>query len=132
MARYDILVVVNVAKAQRENSLNGNLWMVDTNRNNMSQNEGSSELVTACSPGDKLVWTVTPIDADLNVSITNFRGTAVTSGIVTPRQDSDDWSSHVNGVTHSNWHGLGQYTMTLSVNGTSLTFDPFIDSSPAQ
>jgi hypothetical protein len=131
MIKYDILVVVNVAKAQRENSLSGNLWMVDTNRNNMSQNEGSNELVTACSPGSKLVWTVTPIDADLNVSITGFSGSAVTGGILTPRQDSDGWSSHVNGVTHSNYRTSGQYTMTLSVNGTSLTFDPFIDSSPA-
>lgn len=131
MARIDVLVVVNVAKAQRDKSLNGNLWMVDTNRHNMSQNEGTNELVTACTNNDKIIWTVTPIDADLDVSITGFSGTAVTNQVLTPRQDSDGWSSHVNGVTHSNYRSSGQYTMTLSVNGTSLTFDPFIDSSPA-
>ena len=129
MARIDILIVVNVARAERT-GLAGNLWMVDTNNNNMSSGEGGSELVTACTTGDKLVWTVTPIDADLNVSITGFTGAALNNNIITPSKGTDGWTAHVNGVTHANPRASGQYSMTLSVNGRSMTFDPFIDSSP--
>jgi len=130
MARIDVLVVVNVAKALRDGRLPGNLWMVDTNKNSMSSGEASDELVTACNVGDLIYWTVVSIDADLDLTIRSFGGRGVPT-VIQPHSDGDNsWSGYVNAPTNSNYQQLGQYTMTLTVNGTDMTFDPFINASP--
>jgi hypothetical protein len=132
--QINVLVVVNVGKALQEGTLLNNLWLFDTNPNNLSQNEANAELQTACTVGDDIVWSVTSIDPDLPLSIFGFTGTAVTSDppVIAPysiEPDKTQWKASVNAATHSDPKHKGQYNMTLVVGSTSMSFDPYIDSS---
>jgi hypothetical protein len=133
--QINVLVVVNVAKALEEGTLQDNLWLLDTNPNNMSQNEASAELETECAVGDLIVWSVTSIDPDLPVFINGFDGNAVKSDppVIAPYSidpDKTQWKAAVNGATHSDPKNKGQYNMTLVLSDHSMTFDPYIDSVP--
>jgi hypothetical protein len=133
--QINILVVVNVAKSLREGTLLNNLWLVDTNPNNMSQNEANAELETACAVGDHIVWTVTSIDPDLSVSIYGFTGNAMSSNpqVIAPYAidpGKTQWRTAVNVATHADPKQQGQYNMTLVLGNQSMSFDPYIDSVP--
>jgi hypothetical protein len=133
--QINILVVVNVSKALQEGTLQDNLWLVDTNPNNMSQNEANAELETACAVGDHIVWSVTSIDPDLPVSIYGFDGNAVSSNpqVIAPYAidpDKTQWRAAVNVATHADPKQQGQYNMTLVLGTESMSFDPYIDSVP--
>ena len=132
MATINVLVAVNVGQAVAQQNLSKYVFMVDTTGYSGSGGEGGNELVTTCENGDTIVWNVTSLDPAEQVSIHNFAGTAITSGMINPapypQYDNTVWGGRVNAKgSHV------QYTMTLLLAKTTLlTFDPFIVASNPQ
>ena len=132
MATINVLVAVNVGQAVAQQNLSKYVFMVDTTGYSGSGGEGGNELVTTCENGDTIVWNVTSLDPAEQVSIHNFAGTAITSGMIIPapypQYDNTVWGGRVNAKGSQ-----VQYTMTLLLAKTTLlTFDPFIVASNPQ
>ena len=64
-----ISAVVDVVGALATGSLSGNVYLVDTNRENGSTGLGTEELRTAVRKGDELLWTVLPLECEAYVAI---------------------------------------------------------------
>lgn len=61
--------VVDVVGALATASLQGNFYLLDTNRANGSTGVGTEELRTAVRQGDNLVWSVLPLECEAYVAI---------------------------------------------------------------
>lgn len=129
MATVNVLIAVDVEGALSSDNLGANTYMVDTNKYAGSGAEGTSELKTKLGIGDVLVWTVASIDPGNNVSIVSFSGTAVTDGYINPVQDPLSPQSFESRFQPPGGTASGtafDYTMTLSFEGKTMTFDPFL------
>jgi hypothetical protein len=127
MATVDVLIAVDVEGALASGDLQNNVYLVDTNKFLGSYTEGGSELVTVLGQGDTVVWSASPINPGNNVNINSFTGQAINVN-VTPTQNSDgSWSSkYAEAPYHSG--DKFQYSVVLSFEGKTLSFDPFLQS----
>jgi hypothetical protein len=66
--RIDIVVVVDVIGALSDETLLGNLWMMD-NGSGQSTGQGTPELSTACCAGQLIKWAVRAVDLQTPVEI---------------------------------------------------------------
>ncbi|MBV9926743.1 MAG: hypothetical protein JOZ96_17120 [Acidobacteria bacterium] len=125
MATVDVLIAVDVEGAMSSQSLQNNVYLMDTNKFFGSYQEGQSELITKLRQGDRIIWSVSPIDPGTNVSISGFTGQAV--GVnVTPTQNSDgSWTSLFSEAPPSPGTAI-QYSVNLSFEGAQMSFDPFL------
>lgn len=126
MATVDVLVVVDVDGALASNNLGNNLYMVDTNKFLGSFQEGGPELVTMLDSGDRVTWSVTPIDPATNVKIHGFSGQAVGTNITPAQQPDESWTSIFSAAPPTPGSKF-QYTMTLVFdNNEQMNFDPYL------
>lgn len=127
MKEIDILIIVDTLGALSSGDLGANVYLVDTNKYFGSGHEGQEELQTACVNGQIINWRVTAISPSNDVNITNFTGQMITEKICVPEKEglAQDvyWSGEVQtqGAT-----GNYQYSVVLTFDGRSMTFDPFL------
>lgn len=124
-----VLVVVDVEGALASGDLGSNVYLVDTNKYFGSYSEGQEELVTSCSDGQIIIWSISPINPGDDAEITGFTGQMVDQKVCNPQQSTlvtgqTVWSARVEsqGAT-----AKYQYSCTLSFDGKSMTFDPFLN-----
>lgn len=129
MAVVSVLIVVDVEGAMA-NGLGNNVYLVDTNKYVGSGSEGQAELQTACSNNDTINWTIAPVAPGTNVQITGFTGQMVNDGICRPQQVNAPGDVYWSGIVQSQGqNGQQQYSVTVSFEGQSQTFDPFLNIS---
>lgn len=134
MSVISVLIVVDVEGALTQpGGLQANVYLVDTTGFVGVGSEGIAELKTACNNGDTINWRVSPVAPDTNVSITGFTGQMVDDGICTPQLVNDPGGIFFSGVVQAQaFTGQQQYSVVLSADNNSMTFDPFLEISPAQ
>ena len=125
----NVLIVVDVEAALASRDLGSNVYLIDTNKYFGSGSEGQQELVTACSDGQYLIWSVVSVDPGADAELASFQGQMVDQKVCRPAQSTlvtgeTVWSGRVEsqGVSAS-----FQYTCTLTFDGAPLTFDPFLN-----
>ncbi|PJJ47914.1 alpha-pore-forming tripartite toxin MakABE regulator [Hymenobacter chitinivorans] len=132
MSQINVLIAVDALGAVVSGNLQGNVYLIDTNKFMGSNAEGNSELVTSCHDEDTIVWTVAPIDPGINVVISSFTGDIVTQNICIPKKQDGEgltWKGTVvapSPLPTSNT----QYSVVLSIDGTQMAFDPFLSIVP--
>jgi hypothetical protein len=123
----DVLIVVDVEGALSSQDLGDNVYLVDTNKHVGSGNEGQNELLTACADGQLINWSVVPVAPDTDVEIVGFTGQMVGDQICVPTQittpDGNYWEGRVEA---RGTRGNQQYSVTLSMDGSQLGFDPYL------
>lgn len=130
MNTVSVLIVVDVEGALA-NGIGNNVYLVDTNKYVGSGSEGQMELQTACTNGDTINWTVAPVAPETSISITGFTGQMV-GGICTPQQVNAPSGSYWQGIVQAQQvTGQVQYSVTLSAEGQTLQFDPYLEISAA-
>jgi hypothetical protein len=135
MDEVSVLVVVDVEGALSSGSTGGlgnNVYLIDTNKYMGSGGEGQAELSTTCQDGQVINWTAAPVDPNTQIQITGFTGGAVNSKIIIPQQVNTPagsyWSARVEAQGNT---GSQQYSITMSADGTSMTFDPYLNIQAA-
>jgi hypothetical protein len=126
MNRIDILIAVDTAGALAAGTLQGYVYLVDTNGYLGSWQEGQSSLDTVCRDGQRLRWSVAAIDPASAVSIALFSGPLVDSRVCVPAQDplaGGAWTGMVE--ARGTYASLG-YTVALSLAGARLDFSAFL------
>ncbi len=130
MNTVSVLIVVDVEGALT-NGIGNNVYMVDTSKYVGSGSEGQMELKTACTNGDTINWTVAPVAPETSISITGFTGQMV-GGICTPQQVNAPSGVYWQGIVQAQQvTGQVQYSVTLSAEGQTLQFDPYLLISAA-
>ena len=123
MNRIDVLIAVDVVGAIAAGSLQGYVYLVDTNKYLGSWQEGQSTLNTVCQDGQALTWSIASIDPGNEVNIAGFGGQMVTGKTCVPAQDPF--------AGNTVWHGQVEtqgafasyaYTVTVTMNGRQMTF----------
>ena len=122
--KIEVLIVVDAADAV-SHGLQDNVYLVDTNKYGGSSDEGQNELRTKCEEGQIIRWRVTPISEDNKVSITGFSGQIINEHVCQPVPTGNIWEGRVD--TQGKRPRTYQYSVTLDIDGKSLTFDPFLD-----
>ena len=132
MTQVSVLVVVDVTGALAH-GLSGNLYMIDTTGYLGSFGEGGNELMTVCTDGQIVNWTVAPVDPETNLAITQFSGQMVSDNICNPQLVNAPGGSYWSGRVESQGQTTRQqYTMSLSLQGGSpVSFDPFLQINAA-
>lgn len=133
MKVINVLIIVDVEGALASGNLGDNVYLVDTNKYFGSGSEGQQELVTSCTDGQVIVWSVVSIDPGDDAEIVGFTGQMVDQKICNPAQSTLPtgdviWSGRVEsqGAT-----GQYQYSCQLSFDGKQMTFDPFLNIKAA-
>jgi len=127
MRTIDILVIIDCLGAIASGNLKSNAYIVDINGYEGSWNEGTSQLVTVCQDGQELSWGISSVNPGNQVNIVNFSGQLISSKICNPLKQGIPGTETWKGKVQSRG-GIGQYnyTLTLSINGKSMSFDAFI------
>ena len=126
MKAVDVLIVVDTLGALA-GSLENNVYLVDTNKYVGSGNEGQVELKTTCKDGQLIKWRVIAISPSNDVNITGFTGQIISDKVCVPQKQGLEgdiyWEGRVEtqGIT-----GNYQYSVVLSIDGKSSTFDPYL------
>ena len=126
MKAVDVLIVVDTLGALA-GSLENNVYLVDTNKYVGSGNEGQVELKTTCKDGQLIKWRVIAISPSNDVNITGFTGQIISDKVCVPQKQGLEgdiyWEGRVEtqGIT-----GNYQYSVVLSIDGKSATFDPYL------
>jgi len=128
MKNIDVLIVVDALGAVSSGSLQSNVYLIDTNKYLGSWNEGQCELHTVCADGQIVNWRVAAVSKDNDVDIAGFVGQIINEKVCVPvRQGLAGeyfWEGRVE--TQGNV-GSYQYSVNLSIDGKTMTFDPFLD-----
>lgn len=125
MENIEVLIVVDAADAVSHGDLQNNVYLVDTDKYLGSSGEGTNELITECEEGQTIRWRVEPISEDNKVSITQFSGEIINEHVCQPAPKGNIWEGRVD--TQGKRPRRYQYSVTLDIDGKSLTFDPFLD-----
>lgn len=126
MKTIDVLIVVDTLGALA-GSLQDNVYLVDTNKHMGSGQEGQAELYTACKDGQLIKWRVTSISPSNDVNITGFTGQIITSKVCVPQKEGSGYDEFWEGrVETRGSKGDYQYSVVLSIDGKSESFDPFL------
>jgi hypothetical protein len=129
--QINVLIVVDVEGALAANDLSSNVYLIDTNKFFGSYNEGQTELVTTCSDGQVVIWSVASVNPGDDVEIVEFTGQIIEQGICQPRQSTLVTGETVWGgrVESQGAKAKYQYSVTLSFDGKAMNFDPFLNVS---
>ncbi|MBF0194996.1 MAG: hypothetical protein HQL71_10580 [Magnetococcales bacterium] len=127
MKKVEVLIVVDAASALSSRDLQSNVYLIDTNKYVGSGNEGQAELKTACSDGQIIVWRVVSVSPDNEVDITSFTGQMVNDHVCEPKEEGLSYDKFWEGrVEAQGQASTQQYSVVLSIDGSSMTFDPFL------
>jgi len=64
-----IVVVVDVVGAVAAETLDGSVWLMDSNKSGGSTNEGTRQLQTTVRKGDQLIWTTMSLECEAFAAI---------------------------------------------------------------
>lgn len=126
MGTIDALIVVDTEGALSSGSAVDNSFLVDNNGYLGSWNEGTPTLNTVVQDGQVVNWSVTPVSATGQVSITGFSGQMISTSVCKPAPqvgNSDVWSGRVE--SHGQFASFA-YTIALSIGGRSMTLNSSI------
>lgn len=124
----DILIAVDTDGALSSGNLQNNVYLVDTTKYLGSWKEGQCELETSCYDLQTLNWRVVPINGITAVEISSFTGQMIRERVCVPEKAGKGESEHWEGVVQNRGdEGRYQYACVLSIHGTLMTFDPFIN-----
>lgn len=127
MNTVSVLIVVDALATATSGDLSTNVYLIDTNKYAGSGSEGQEELKTAVHNLQAINWRVTGISPDNDVDITGFTGLMVDDKVCVPAATGTPtdpyWSATVQTQGDT---GSYQYSVTLSIDGTSYSFDPYI------
>lgn len=127
MNRIDILIAVDVIGALAAGTLQGYVYVVDSNKYLGSWQEGQSPLNTVCQDGQLLTWSVVSVDPGNQVAISAFSGQMVDQKSCTPAPDPFAGDGVWNGrVQTQGAYASLPYTVALSMNGSTLTFASYL------
>jgi hypothetical protein len=130
MKEIDILIVVDAMGALSSNDLGSNVYLIDTNKYFGSGGEGQEELQTACKNGQVINWRVSSISPSNDVEITGFTGQIIDQKICQPVQQGINQDIYwVGEVQTQGSTGNYQYSVTLTLDGRQMQFDPFLKVS---
>jgi len=131
MSNLNVLMVVDVEGALA-GTLQDNIYLIDSNKNFGSGAEGQAELNTACTDGQVIVWSVTPVDPSTDVVISGFSGGMVGDNICNPQPvTGPDGTTYEGRVDAQGVASVQQYSATLTMDGRLMSFDPFLTISVA-
>jgi hypothetical protein len=126
MNNIDVLIVVDVQGALA-GSLQDNVYLIDTNKHVGSGSEGQVELRTSCQDGQVINWSVTPVSPSSDVNITAFTGQMISDEVCVPQQVTalgvTYWTARVEARGAK---GSQQYSVELTMDGKTMSFDPFL------
>jgi hypothetical protein len=128
--RIDVLVAVDTVGALVAGTLQGYVYLVDTNKYNKylgSWQEGESSLNTVCQDGQLVRWSVVSVDSGTQVDIAGFSGPLVDQKVCIPAQDPLAQGTVWNGQVEA--HGAFEsfpYTLAVAMGGRSLAFSAFL------
>lgn len=118
-----ILIAVDVVGALAAGTLQGYVYLVDSNKYLGSWQEGQSSLNTVCQDGQALTWSITSVDPGSQVNIAGFSGPMLDQKICVPVQDpfagNTVWSGRVE--TQGAFAGY-PYVVTVAMDGSQMTF----------
>ena len=127
MNRVDILITVDVVGALAANTLQGYVYLVDTNKYLGSWQEGQSTLNTVCQDGQVFTWSIASVDPGSAVDIGGFSGPMVDGRICVPAQDPIAGNTVWNGrVETQGAYASYPYSVTVAMGATSLAFSAFL------
>lgn len=69
MKTINVRMVVDVVGALEADTLAGHLYMIDDNRLGGSRDQATAALATATTPGDRIIWTLLPIECETHAAI---------------------------------------------------------------
>lgn len=120
-----IVIAVDTVGALAANTLEGYVYMADTNQYLGSWQEGTSQLHTVCQDGQILVWSARPLDLSNQVDIESFSGTMISESICKPQLSLMDgaWAGRVE--TKGSF-GSYPYTVSLALGSKTLSFNAYI------
>lgn len=122
-----VVIAVDTVGALAANTLEGYVYMADTNHYLGSWQEGASQLHTVCQDGQILVWSVSPIDANNQVDIHQFSGTLVSESICKPQfsimNGGNAWAGR---VETKGAYGSYPYSISLTLGGKKLSFNAYV------
>jgi hypothetical protein len=121
-----VLLVIDVAKALRANSLQGAIFVLGTSTEPWIG--GAGQPTTNVKNGGKIVWTVTPLDPSQTVSITGFSGRAVPE-MMNPSPSSTtnrEWSTL---VTQAGTAVPYSIALSLGTGEVPFSFDCLVTST---
>jgi hypothetical protein len=102
-----------------QNGSTKGVYLVDSNHNNGSSQEGTTSLVTDATTNSKICWTIlnTNINSDAQLSIANFSNAGVFGAGGTPQQYQPNiWTGQVQA------NGQDQYSITFNAEqGVGIT-----------
>ena len=107
------------------------IYLIDSNHNNGSSNEGSTQLNTNVPTNSKICWQVLPIDVNFTgeLSIANFSNAAVFGASGTPKAvNATTWTGQVED------DGVDGYSITINIqseggSGITATVNPVLTVS---
>lgn len=122
MNRIDILIVVDVTGALAAGTLQGYVYLMDSNHYLGSWQEGQSSLETVCQDGQALTWSAAPVEPGSQINIAGFTGAMVSSGVCTPTQDPFLGNTVWNGLLETRGsYAAYPYTLSLSMGGHAMS-----------
>ena len=125
--RIDVLIVVDAEGALSSGDLEGNVYLVDTNKYLGSWQEGQSQLHTVCQDGQLLTWSAASVDPGNDVSIAGFSGQMVSSNICVPQANPIAGNGAWNGqIKTQGIFASYSYTVTITMGSKQLAFDAFV------
>lgn len=126
MNEISVLIVVDVEAALAQ-GLQNHVYLVDTTGYEGGGGEGTNELTTVCSPGQTINWSVSPVAPDTSVTIAGFAGQIINDNVCNPSKVQTPSGTYWQGIVSSTASlGTVQYTVNLTMDGQTRTFDPFL------
>lgn len=123
MRTINISILVDAESALSSGSLKSNVYLVDTNKNIGSWQQGTSELNTVCQDGQAISWWATPINPGNTVMISGFAGAMVSSKTCVPQPNTMAGSNAWGGQAQTRGSvGSFPYTLTLDLGGKTMSF----------
>ncbi len=134
MKQINVLIVVDVEGALASGDLGANVYLVDTNKHFSSGSEGQQELITACTDGQVVIWSVTPVDPGTDATIVAFSGQMIAQNVCVPVKSTEPGGGGVIWSGRVETQGVAaayQYSCVLSFDGNQMTFDPYLNVKAA-
>jgi hypothetical protein len=128
MKKIEVLVVVDSVGALASGSLVNNVYVVDTNKFLGSWNEGQCDLHTLSQDQQSIRWSVVAISPDSEVAISSFDGDMLTKKVCVPVKTGTGTDVSWQGqVETQGGFGRFAYILHLSVEGTAMSFSPYLE-----
>lgn len=127
MNTIDILVIVDTGHALSTGNLSNFVLLVDDT--NAERLVASNELTTPVANGQVVQWRAVAIDDGQELTIKGFQGQAVDDGVIAPEPSNIGNDTYWSSEVETRDAGTYQYTMTLTIEGKDMIFDPYLNVS---